>query len=443
MAEGFSNPIVEAGVLGLAQLFAARAVTPVEATESYLSRIARLNPGLGAVTDVDAAGARAGAGASAARWTKSLPLSPIDGVPILVKANIGVAGLPWTAGIGAYRDRIAQVDAEVVARLRRAGAVILGSVNMHEGALGATTDNPWYGRTRNPHREGFTPGGSSGGSGAAVAAGLCAAALGTDTMGSVRIPSAYCGVFGHKPRHGAVPDGGATALSWTLDHIGPHARSAADCAAVLRVISEVEEGAAAEGVVGALSFDGQVEVAPEVAAAFAATLARARAQGLKVEPVRLPDYDFGRMRRLGLLVSEAEGFVVHQGMLADHPDGFSDTFRGMLEWGGRQPAHKLANAYREVALAGAAVRAAFAPYAAVLMPTAPQTAFAFGDPPANQADFTASANFTGLSATAVPVGTTSEGLPLSCQVVAGHEVTALALAQRLAVRVGAPAAYRG
>ncbi len=443
MAKGFSNPIVEAGVVGLRTMFAARTVTPVEATETYLSRISRLNPALGAVTDVDAAGARAGAGASAARWTKGLPLSAIDGVPILVKANIGVAGLRWTAGIGAYRDRMAQVDAEVVARLRRAGAVILGCVNMHEGALGATTDNPWFGRTQNPHHEGFTPGGSSGGSGAAAAAGLCAAALGTDTMGSVRIPSAYCGIFGHKPRYGAASDAGATGLSWTLDHIGPHARSAADCAAILREIAGSTEDAAAEGVVGTLAFDGQVEVAPEVATAFAETLARARARGLSVETVHLTDYDFGRMRRLGLLVSEAEGFVVHQARLAGQPDGFSDTFRGMLEWGGRQPAHKLANAYREIALAGAAVRAAFAPYAAVLMPTAPQTAFAFGDAPANQADFTAIANFTGLPATAFPVGTTSEGLPLSCQVVAGDEATALALAQRLAVRVGAPAAYRG
>jgi len=443
MAEGFSNPIVEAGVVGLHAMYAARAVTPVEATETYLSRISRLNPALGAVTDVDAAGARAGARASAARWTKGLPLSAIDGVPILVKANIGVAGLPWTAGIGAYRDRIAAADAEVVALLRRAGAVILGSVNMHEGALGATTDNPWFGRTRNPHRHGSTPGGSSGGSGAAVAAGLCAAALGTDTMGSVRIPSAYCGVFGHKPRYSAVSDAGTTALSWTLDHIGPHARSAADCAAMLAAMADDPPCPPTEDVLGVLAFDGQVDVEPQVAAAFDETVARAQALGLQVETVRLPDYDFGRMRRLGLLISEAEGYVVHQPMLTEHPEGFSDGFRTLLEWGGGQPAHKLASAYREIAQAGAAIRAAFAPYAAVLMPTAPQTAFPFGDAPANQADFTAIANFTGWPATGFPVGITPEGLPLSCQVVAGSDATALGLAERLASRVGAPLSCRG
>lgn len=443
MAEGFSNPVVEAGVVGLAELFATRAVTPLEATEVYLSRIARLNPGLGAVTDVDAAGARAGAKASAGRWARGAPLSPVDGIPVLVKSNIGIAGRPWTAGIGAYRDRIAPVDAEVVARLRRAGVVILGSVNMHEGALGATTDNPWFGRTQNPHRDGFTPGGSSGGSGAAAAAGLCAAALGTDTMGSVRIPSAYCGIFGHKPAYGAVSDEGATALSWSLDHIGPHARSAADCAAILRVIADIPDSPPSESVLGALTFDGQVEVSPEVAMAFAATVERARASGLSVETIRLPDHDFGRLRRLGLLVSEAEGYVVHQAMLAEHPEGFSETFRSMLEWGAGQPAHKLASAYREIDRTRSALRAAFAPYAAVLMPTAPQTAFAFGDPPANQADFTAIANFTGLPATAFPAGMTTDGLPLSCQVVAGYDATALDLAARLTTPLDAPMGYRG
>ncbi len=443
MAEGFSNPIVAAGVVGLAKLFAARAVTPLEATEVYLSRIARLNPSLGAVTDVDKAGAQAGAHASSARWAEGQPLSPIDGVPIMVKANIAIAGRPWTAGIGAYRDRIAAADAEVVARLRNAGAVILGSVNMHEGALGATTDNPWFGRTGNPHRNGFTPGGSSGGSGAAVAAGLCAAALGTDTMGSVRIPSGYCGVFGHKPRYGTVSDLGATALSWTLDHIGPHARSAQDCAAMLAAMTDDPTGAQGEGVLGVLAFDGQVEVEPQVAQAFAETVARARTLGLKTETVHLPDYDFGRMRRLGLLISEAEGYVVHQATLAEHPEGFSDGFRSMLEWGGSQPAHKLASAYHEIVQAGDAVRTAFAPFTAVLMPTAPQTAFAFGDPPANQADFTALANFTGLPATAFPVGMTAQELPLSCQVVAISEAAALALAERLAIGIGAPAGCRG
>ena len=440
----FSNPIVDAGCLGLAALFRSRALTPVEATEAYLSRIDRLNPGLGAVLDVDVAGARAGASESAARWRHRQPFSALDGIPILVKANIAVAGLPWHAGIGAYRDRIAPHDAEAMAALRAAGAVILGTVNMHEGALGATTDNAWFGRTHNPHRHGHTAGGSSGGSGAAVAAGLCAAALGTDTMGSVRIPSAYCGVFGHKPTQGLISTSGVTALSWTLDHVGVHARSAEDCQVVLEACAEQPLGREVmTGRIGILDFAGQVELCPEVEAAWARCATRAETLGLEVERVTLPGYDFSRLRRLGLLISEAEGFVEHEAALAANPDGFSPEFRELLTWGANQPAWKLARAYRDLAAASEAVSEAFLPYAAVLMPTAPQTAFAFGESPANQADFTAIADFTGLPATAFPVGLSPAGLPLSCQVVAWSDATALALAGRLALPLEQPSAFRG
>ena len=126
-----------------------------------------------------------------ARAARMQRLSPIDGIPIAVKDNIDVAGVPTTNGFGGARHPVATADAEVIRRLRAAGAVILGKLNMQEGALGAVNDNPHHGRTTNPFRSGYTPGGSSGGSGAAVAAGLCAGALGTDTGGSVRIPAAY------------------------------------------------------------------------------------------------------------------------------------------------------------------------------------------------------------------------------------------------------------
>ena len=135
-----------------------------------------------------------------------------DGLAWAAKSNIAVEGLALTAGIEAYRARVADEDAPVITRIRDAGGTVLGTVNMHEGALGATTDNEAYGRTRNPWGSALTPGGSSGGSGAAVAAGLCDVALGTDTMGSVRIPAAYCGVQGHKPTTGLVPDAGVVPL---------------------------------------------------------------------------------------------------------------------------------------------------------------------------------------------------------------------------------------
>ncbi|MDP9102540.1 MAG: amidase, partial [Pseudomonadota bacterium] len=192
----FTNPIMAAGIAGLRALYADRAVTPVEATDAYLSRIRGLDGALGAFVHVDAEGAHAAAHASAERWRTGKALSPIDGAPIAVKANIAVRGFPWHAGIEAYRTRIAEEDAECIRALRAAGAVILGLTNMHEGAFGATTDNPTFGRTHNPWRHGTTAGGSSGGSGAAVAAGLCAGALGSDTLGSVRIPASFTGTYG-------------------------------------------------------------------------------------------------------------------------------------------------------------------------------------------------------------------------------------------------------
>jgi aspartyl-tRNA(Asn)/glutamyl-tRNA(Gln) amidotransferase subunit A len=157
-------------------------------------------------------------------------------VPIAIKANIAVAGLPWTAGIAAYGDRVAAHDAACVAGLRDAGAVVLGLTNMDEGALGARGDNVFLGRCHNPHAPDFSPGGSSGGSAAAVAAGFCAAALGTDTIGSVRIPAACCGVFGHKPRQALIDRQGVVPLSPRFDHVGVLARSAQDSAAMLGLI---------------------------------------------------------------------------------------------------------------------------------------------------------------------------------------------------------------
>lgn len=436
----FSNPVVAAGVAGLAALFRARAVTPSEAVETYLSRIDRLNPRLNAFLHVDAEGARTAALDSGRRWAEGRPLSPIDGAPVGVKANIAVAGLPWHAGIAAYRDRIAEADAECVARLRAAGAVILGVLNMHEGALGATTDNPAFGRCDNPHRAGFTPGGSSGGSGAAVAAGLCAAALGTDTMGSVRLPSAYCGVFGLKPGRGLVSTEGVTPLSWTLDTVGPHARSAEDCRLVLEAMTDAWTlaGAVDDRPLAVLDWTGQVEVDGAVAEAAARVVQAARQAGLTLEVLRIDDYDFGAVRRMGLLVSEVEGHVVHDAMLAERPEGFSAAFVDGLAWGARQPAPRLARAYRALAAIEQGLRARLKPYCGLLTPTAPQTAFGFDQPvPAGQADFTAMANVAGLPAMAFPAGT-ADGLPLSMQVMSWSEGCALALAERLSSGADAP-----
>ena len=199
------------------QRFSQGTADPVAACEHYLARIAQHNPALNAYLWVDAPRSLAMARDSQQRWAQGRPLSPWDGLPIAIKDNLDVQGWPCSAGAAADRHRRPPTDAAVVQQLRALGMVVLGKLNMHEGALGATNANPTYGDCQNPWRVGFTPGGSSGGSAAAVRAQLCAAAIGTDTMGSVRVPASYCGVTAYKPSAGLVSNGGGGAAV-------PHAR---------------------------------------------------------------------------------------------------------------------------------------------------------------------------------------------------------------------------
>lgn len=440
----FDNPMVQAGVAGLTDLYAARAATPLEALEVYLSRIDRLDGPLHAVLDIDRVGARAAALESGGRWSEGRPLSPLDGVPVAVKANIAVARLPWHAGIAAYRDRIATEDAACVTALRGAGAIVFATLNLHEGALGATTDNPAFGRCQNPHRYGYTAGGSSGGSAAAVAAGLCAAALGTDTLGSVRVPSAYCGVWGIKPARGAVPTTGVVALSRTLDSVGVHARSAEDARRVLAAIGPREDRPAPAVCLGVLDVAGQVDLTPEVAAGFAQAVAAATASFGSLRPTRLEGFDVGAARRAGLLICEVEGGIEHAAALASNSDGFTAAIRALFDYGARQPPERIEAAHARIAEAAHAIEQALERVDALLLPTTPQTAFPFDAPvPANQADLTALASLLGWPAAAFPIGLSPEGLPLSAQVIARCLEAALAVAERLAAETPTPGGFRG
>lgn len=396
---------------------------------NYRARIDRFNPDLKAFVDLtdEVSG---------------------DALAWAAKSNIAVAGLPWTAGCAAYRDRISQEDAEVVTRIRASGGTLLGTVNMHEGALGATTDNEAYGRTQNPWQTGITPGGSSGGSGAAVAAGLCEIALGTDTMGSVRIPAAYCGVQGHKPSSGMVPDYGVVPLSTTLDHVGPLARDVETLWRAMHVLADwgdapTLKAASVPGMkIGFWDGAGDVALTPAVAAGFSAAVARVEAHGASLRAIVPPVYDYSRSRRAGLLVSEVEGAKEH-GVTASgrRPDGLSETFYSLLHWGVRQSAEKVDAAYSHIRDVHSAAAPVWQEVDFIVAPTAPQEAFGFdADVPANQADFTAWADFARLPATAVFTGLSEAGLPLSLQVIGpeGHDRETLQVAASLEAMIGKP-----
>jgi aspartyl-tRNA(Asn)/glutamyl-tRNA(Gln) amidotransferase subunit A len=446
MTFDFTDPIVAAGVVGLAELFATRRATPVEALELSLARIARFNGALNAFLAVDAQGAARDAEASARRWAAGAQRSALDGVPFAIKANIAVKGLPWHGGIEAYRHRIAERDALSVQVLRDAGAVILGVVNLHEAALGATNDNLAFGRCHNPYRHGFTPGGSSGGSAAAVAAGLCAAALGTDTLGSVRIPAAYCGVFGCKPTHGLLPTGGVMPLSPTFDDLGVMARSAPDVAAVMDVLtnSGVDQADISGPIrCGVVDLAGQVELDESVRDAFEQTVEAARAKGWRVERLALEGWDAAAIRRLSLLIVEVEALAEHGALLARNPSGFSPTLTGMLRWAGRQSPDKVADAHRQLNAAGQRLRRQLASFDAILTPTTAAPAFSFDlSPPVDQADFTVLANISGLAATAFPLGLGRDGMPVSAQIISASDALTIRLAGCLARSAPVANGYR-
>lgn len=351
----------------------------------------------------------------------------LDDLTLGVKANVAVRGLKWTGGMGHRREVRADADAPVVAALRAAGMAVLGTLNMHEAALGATTDNAFYGRTLNPHRDGSTPGGSSGGSGAAVAAGLCDVALGTDTLGSIRIPAAYCGVYGLKPSHGAVPDEGLLFLRPEWDVIGPLAMDLCKLERVWRVMSpgsptdsrQFERLLVLDGL-------GGVQCEPGVLAGFD----RAKAAiGLPLQGLPLP----GALTalRLGALALAVE--YLRQAM-RDSLDAASAELRGVISAVERhQPDQELLQSM------AAMLHCALGEDAVLLTPTTPQAAFPHGTrPPASQADFTAPASIAGLPALAVPAGRDASGLPVSVQLIGprGSEMRLIALARRIEPALG-------
>ncbi len=216
----------------LAERLRAGELSPREAVESYLRRIERLNPTLNAYLSVRAEQALAEAAALERRRARPL----LYGVPVGIKDVIDVASAPTTAASRILAGNVARRDAVCVQRLRQAGAIVLGKLNTHELAYGATTTSPHFGPARNPWALDRICGGSSGGSGCAVAADLAAGTLGTDTAGSIRIPACYCGVTGVRPSTGLVPNEGVIPVSWTLDTVGPIARSAEDCSLLLQAL---------------------------------------------------------------------------------------------------------------------------------------------------------------------------------------------------------------
>ncbi len=237
MAEPKQSELSLSSLADVSELLRSKKLSPVELTQACLARIEALNPELNAFITVTAEMALGQARAAEAEIQRGNWRGPLHGIPLAFKDLIDVAGVPTTAASRVFENRVPTEDAEVVRRLKAAGAVIVGKNNLHECAYGGSGVISRYGPAKNPRYKGRTTAGSSSGSAAAVAAGLCFGAIVTDTAGSIRLPAAFCGIVGFKPTYGLVSARGVMPLSWSLDHIGPMARSVTDAALILAAIA--------------------------------------------------------------------------------------------------------------------------------------------------------------------------------------------------------------
>lgn len=390
--------------------------TSVALTRDCLAAIER-DRALNAWTWVDAEGALAAAAASDVRRAQGRPLGRLDGVPIAVKDNIDVAGMPTGLGLPAREVAPALRDAAVIDRLRGAGAVLLGKTNLDEAALGTMGRNPHFGDVGNPAHSGRAAGGSSAGSAAAVAAGHAIAALGTDTMGSARIPAAFCGLVGLKPTCGHVPLTGVAPALRRADVVGVIARAVEDASLVLGQLLGLQAhgggrqtclpfaapdwsaGQVRVGVVGDLSALGADAT---VRAAFAEALARCAPAFGEVQPLalELATLDVAPTRRAALLLMEAEVLAAH----ADAVVHGSPRLRKMLDYARHKTAVDYARADRLLDQHVARVCGLFERFDVLLLPTVPSVPPALGsEEPAHLADFTALASLAGCPALSLPL----------------------------------------
>jgi aspartyl-tRNA(Asn)/glutamyl-tRNA(Gln) amidotransferase subunit A len=417
-----------------------RTLSPVELVQSALDRIEAVEDRLNAFVVVTAEQALEAARQAEQEIAGGGSRGPLHGIPVGIKDLYDVAGLPTTSSSAVRAEHVATEDSACVARLRDAGAVVVGKTHTHEFAYGVLTPT-----TRNPWDTGRVPGGSSGGSGAAVAAGECLLGMGTDTGGSIRIPASVCGTVGLKPTFGRVSRHGVTSLCWSLDHAGPLTRTVRDAALTLQAIAGFDArdpGSASEpvpdftadldagvsgltlGVPTTYFFD---DVDPEVESAVREAIGVLEAQGARLREVEVPYAEHMMAVEFGVLIPEASAY--HQEMLRESGELYTDDVRVFLEAGETVLATQYIKALRVRTLVQQAFRHAFEGLDALVCPTLPAAAAEVG-----QQTFTfpggrekavidawvghsAPGNVTGLPALSVPCGFTSTGLPIGLQVI--------------------------
>jgi aspartyl-tRNA(Asn)/glutamyl-tRNA(Gln) amidotransferase subunit A len=433
-----------------AQLVRARKVSPVELTQECLARIERLGPKLNAFITVTEESALSQARAAEAEIARGEWKGPLHGVPIALKDNIETAGVRTTAGSAILNHFVPAQDAEVARRLRAEGAVILGKTNMHEFAYGGSSSISYFGAVRNPWGDSRTgersPGGSSGGSAAAVAARLCYAAIGTDTGGSVRQPAAYCGIVGLKPTYGRVSTAGVIPLAWSLDHVGPLTRTVMDAALVLQTIAGYDPDDPAStpiavpdyaagiipstlslrlGILRAFFYD---EAHPEIAAAMeeALRVLKKLTREQREVPPLASDATYTSVTRPYSTVLTAEAYEYHRENVAKSPDAYQPATLKRLRAGAEITPAAYMESRRRLEQIRHAMVDVFAEVDLLITPAItvpPYTTAELTDPESARGKElqmlrnTRPINMLGLPAISVPCGFTGDGLPIGMQII--------------------------
>jgi aspartyl-tRNA(Asn)/glutamyl-tRNA(Gln) amidotransferase subunit A len=452
----------------LAALIRARTISPVEVVEAVLARIERLNPALNCFAAVTAEEARDAAVAAEVAVMTGEPLGPLHGVPVSIKDLVFTRRVATTGGSRLFADHVPEEDAVSVERLKGAGAIIIGKTTTPEFGHKGVTDSPLFGITHNPWNPALTPGGSSGGAGAAVAAGLGPLAVGTDGGGSIRVPASFCGIYGLKPSFGRVPQAAGFPGWETLSHTGPMTRTVRDAALMLDVIAGPDDRdryslpaagrsflAACEEDLAGLSVAwtpdlGYARVDPEVADLCAAAAERFESFGGHVEVVS-PSWD--DPEEIFRVLAGAETWSVWGERVPSDGEQMDRSLRAFLKFGATVTAAQYLRAQRRRHELWTEVQRFLARFDLLITPTVAVPPFEVGKPGLNEINgqpcsplgwmpFCFPFNLTGQPAATVPVGFTSAGLPVGLQIVGRRHADHTVLAASAAFEAAQPWADR-
>jgi aspartyl-tRNA(Asn)/glutamyl-tRNA(Gln) amidotransferase subunit A len=425
-------------ILELSESIRLRTISPVELTRDCLARMEKFNPLLNAFISVTAESALAQARAAEEEILHGKWRGPLHGIPIGLKDLMDVAGVPTTAASALFKEHVPSEDAEVVHRLKAAGAVLLGKQNLHEFAFGGSSVISYFGEVHNPWHVTRIAGGSSGGSAAAVAACLGYAAIGTDTGGSVREPAAFCGIVGLKPTYGRVSTRGIIPLSWSLDHVGPLTRTVSDAALVLQAIADHDSAditssnvpmpdyllsmrrsskALRVGVAQSYFFE---DIDPEVGRAVSEAVSEIRKITSKVREVSTPVNSDGKLLT-------AEAYACHAEYVAKSPELYQPETLRRLRTGAKVSTPEYIRLRRAMEESRRSIEDVFKSVDLLVTPTvpvpAPTIATLKEDPDTLRSREilmlrnTRPINSWGVPAVSVPCGFTAEGLPIGLQII--------------------------